>query len=341
MRRVLNLFFDVCFGRIVLTALCLSLGLVWSSTTVAQGLVLTDQKVTLPSFNAPLEYSVYLPEKYCVDNRLYPVLYLLHGYGGSHKDWLKAGRVAETLDRLIANHVIDPLVVVMPSAGKSWYLNSEKHGAFQSGLGQELPVVMEDLLANKVVKETRAIAGLSMGGFGALKFAFEAPENFIVTAGLSPAIFPNVESADSFKPVQIKLFAGAYGDPFSVETFNRENVFTALKNAKPEGFPHTYLTVGDDDWFGLYEGTFALYKELKNKKLPSELRITNGNHTWKLWRDEIKQVLVFIDSKFKAEKSKNTPDILEGNRDDTLELNIENDHIIPASTIFRNSILCS
>ncbi len=317
------------------------LGLLLSFTAFAEGTVLSDQKVTLPSFSAPLDYSVYLPEKYCVDNRLYPVLYLLHGYGGSHEDWLKAGQVAKTLDRLIDDEVIDPLVVVMPAAGKSWYLNSEKHGAFQAGLGQELPVVMEDLLANKASRKTRAIAGLSMGGYGALKFAFEAPEQYIATAGLSPAVFPNVESADHFKLVQIKLFAGAFGEPFSVEIFNRENVFTALEKAKPKSFPHTYLTVGDDDWFGLYEGTFALYRELKNRKLSSELRITNGNHTWKLWRDEIEQALVFIDSKFKAEKSEKSPKIDGANRDDIKARNSENNSIIPAVKVSRNSILCS
>lgn len=303
MYNVLKLFFSgigtICFG------------LLWPLTAFAQGLVIKDQNVTLSSFKDPLKYSIYLPEKYCVNNRLYPVLYLLHGYGGSHNDWLKSGRIAKTLDRLIADQMIDPMVVVMPAAGKSWYLDSAKHGSFQSGLGQELPVVMEDLLANKVSKEKRAIAGLSMGGYGALKFAFETPENYVAVAGLSSAIFPNIKSSNHFKPVQIKLFAGAYGDPFSVEIFNRENVFTALKRAKPESFPHTYLTVGDDDWFGLYEGTFALYKELKSRKLPSELRITNGNHTWKLWRDEIEQALVFIDSKFGpdqvTQKSKATP----------------------------------
>ncbi len=322
MRKALKLFF-ACIGTICL-------GVLWPLTAFAQGLVITNQKVTLHSFDDPLSYSVYLPEKYCVENRLYPVLYLLHGYGGSHKDWLKAGRVAQTLDRLIADKVIEPMIVIMPSAGKSWYLNSAQHGAFQSGLAQELPVVMEDLLANKVSKEKRAIAGLSMGGYGALKFAFEAPENYVAVAGLSPAIFPNIESADIFKPVQIKLFAGAFGDPFSVEIFNRENVFTALESAKSENFPHTYLTVGDDDWFGLYEGTFALYKELKSRKLPSELRITNGNHTWKLWRDEIEQALVFIDDKFTQE---DTAQIDTGNI-------AKNENVVPVAMVARNSALC-
>ncbi|KLN59656.1 hypothetical protein WH96_16555 [Kiloniella spongiae] len=326
MRKAFKLF--LAFIGTTVGAICL--GLVWPLTAFAQGLVITDQKVSLPSFSIPANYSIYLPEKYCFDNRLYPVLYLLHGYGGSHRDWLKAGRVAQTLDLLIADRVIDPMIVVMPSAGKSWYLNSEQHGAFQSGLGQELPGIMEELLANKVSKGKRAIAGLSMGGYGALKFAFEAPENFIAVAALSPAIFPNVESANIFKPVQIKLFAGAFGDPFSVEIFNRENVFTALESVKPENFPHTYLTVGDDDWFGLYEGTFALYKELKSRKLPSELRITNGNHTWKLWRDEIGQALVFIDDKFAAEDTAQT---------DTKN-NAKNENVISVAMVARNSVFC-
>ncbi len=133
-----------------------------------------------------------------------------------------------------------------------------------------------------------------MGGYGALKFAFISPESYAAVAALSPAIFENVGSEDEFRPVQIKLFAGAFDDPFSTQLFNTKNVFPLVE--KVSNAPATYLSVGDDDWFGLYDGTFAFYKALKSRKIPAELRVIDGNHDWKLWSKEIEPALEFLAS---------------------------------------------
>ncbi|MFD2205280.1 alpha/beta hydrolase [Kiloniella antarctica] len=261
-------------------------------SALAGGLVVKDQSIDLPSLKNPMQYSLYLPDGYCEENLSYPILYLLHGYGGSHRDWLNGGSVVKTLDRLIANGLISPLIVVMPSASKSWYVNSSKHGQFETALLLEFPKLLEANLHSLKVREGRAIAGLSMGGYGALRFAFRSPEKFGSVAALSPAIFPNVVGKDAFKPVQLKLFAGAFDEPFSSDKYNERNVFTLAKTISNP--PAIYLTVGDDDWFGLYAGTFSFYQHLKSQKIPVELRVTDGNHNWKLWSREIERVLIFL-----------------------------------------------
>ncbi len=90
-----------------------------NSGAIAGSKVIDDGVITLPSLANPMPYSLYLPDGYCKGELSYPVLYLLHGYGGSHKDWLKAGRVGQALDHLISSGRISPMIVVMPSAHKS------------------------------------------------------------------------------------------------------------------------------------------------------------------------------------------------------------------------------
>ncbi len=278
-------------------ALTFACGL-WLSTfssALAESKVFDDRFVDLPSLANPMPYSVYLPDGYCDGGMSYPVLYLLHGYGGTHRDWLKAGKIGQTLDRLISSKQINPMIVVMPSASKSWYVNSSKFGNYETALVKELPKALEAELHSLNTKEGRAVAGLSMGGYGALRFAFSSPKKYTAVAALSPAIFPNVGSKDEFRDVQIKLFAGAFDNPFSTKLFNDNNVFSLAE--KVSSAPATYLSVGDDDWFGLYDGTFAFYQKLKSRKIPAELRITDGNHDWKLWSKEIEPALIFLDSK--------------------------------------------
>ena len=248
MRNALKLFFagigTICFG------------LLWPLTAFAQGHVIKDQNVTLSSFKDPLKYSIYLPEKYCVNNRLYPILYLLHGYGGSHNDWLKSGRIAKTLDRLIANQMIDPMVVVMPAAGKSWYLNSAKHGSFQSGLGQELLVVMEDLLANKVSKEKRAIAGLSMGGGQSLNFGLTHLDKFAWVGGFSSA--PNTKSPAELVP-----------DP----------------EAAKKQLKLLWLSCGNKD--GLIRVSQGMQRHLKKNDVPHIWNVDGHGHDATHWRNNL------------------------------------------------------
>ena len=261
----------------------------------------------------------------------WPVLYLLHGLGGDEKSWLTLGRIRDTLDRLIDDGTIRPLLVVMPGVGNSWYVNSRPiagPGDYENAIAVDLPTFIENRYP---ASSGRAIAGLSMGGYGALRIGLSYPRRYAAIASLSGALWQNVPKADLDKPPnELDLisqskwfhridpativsdvdvpppgthFATAFGDPFDARFFNRMNVFTAVAKTMRDGspIPPVYLTVGDRDDHGLWKGTFALFETMRAENGPATLRVTGGTHSWDLWRSSIKDALSFVDRNFTME----------------------------------------
>ena len=246
-----------------------------------------------------IAYTIYLPSQHDNRNDLdYPVLFLLHGLGGNEKDWLNLGKVSETLDRLIGSGAIPPIVVVMPDAANSWYVDSTEtagFGDFETAIGDELPAHIGRRYPVRRDRDGRAIAGLSMGGYGALRLGFARPDRFAGIVSLSGAIFPDQDRNDALSNQQYRFFKGVFGTPFSHKKFNEnnmfENVFHLREATDP---PKVYLMVGDHDGFGLYQGTLSLFLLLREAGLPVELRVRDGDHQWSLWRQEMAHVLPWL-----------------------------------------------
>ena len=151
----------------------------------------TIEQISVPSevLGRPIAVTVYRPDE-TIPKAGWPVLYLLHGLHGGNRDWQLLGSIKETLDRLIETGRIRRMVVVMPDAGNSWYVNSADvngPGDYETALLNELPQIIEKRYSPHCNRGTRAIAGLSMGGFGALRFAFKRPDRFAAVASLSGA----------------------------------------------------------------------------------------------------------------------------------------------------------
>ena len=256
------------------------------------------------ALGAELAYSYYLPDGYA-DGRRYPVIYLLHGYGGTHRDWLKAGAMAATADRLIAHGGLRPSVVIMPAAGNRWYVNTPElgpAGMMADAIGRDLVAHVDATFRTLASRDGRALAGLSMGGYGALRLALAQPGDFAAAASLSGALFAGDESSPFANPLfasklQRRLFGNAWGDPFDVERYRATNVFAMARNFASAGAaepPALLITSGDDDDFGLHRGAMAAYVGLKAAGVPAELRITDGRHSWKVWRRELGGALRFV-----------------------------------------------
>lgn len=281
---------------------------------------------------APLVASIYRPGGPAPAGG-WPVLYLLHGHDGDERSWPDLGNIGPTLDRLIASGAIPPLLVVMPRAGNSWYVNSLDIGGpadMESLLLGDLRIAVEARFPVRHDRGGRAIAGLSMGGFGALHLAFARPDLFIAVASLSGALWQNVpvedldKSADQLALIQDAAyfsrrdaatvtagvvlvndgphFNGAFGTPFDARRFNKVNVFTALETIRQSQapLPAVYLACGDDDGLELWRGTFALFETLRADGYTAQLRITDGAHDWSLWRTSVEGALTFIAGKWTA-----------------------------------------
>lgn len=234
-------------------------------------------------------YAVYLPDGYQTAGLRYPVLYLLHGNGGNRYSWVNDGRIQRTADELVARGEIPPCIIVMPDAGTSWYVDRVERME---------QAVMEDLLADVErswkalpVRGGRLLAGLSMGGYGALRFALKYPDRFAAAALLSPAIYdpqPPRESAAR----RVGVFGAPDYDPAVWKQLNYPELWAAYL-AKQQPVP-MYINSGDDDEFYIENEAVRLYALLRGNKHPAELRIVNGGHVWPVWESTIGDAMKYI-----------------------------------------------
>ncbi len=257
------------------------------------------------SLGAPMTYNLYLPEAYARDpGRRFPVVYLLHGYGANEAEWLDGGHADQTLDRLIHDGEIPPTIAVMPYGAKSWYVDSAGLGGpgnYETAIGVDLVDHVEHTYRAMTDRAARTVAGLSMGGYGALRLAFFHPERFIAVASLSGALHERVGLPGGEQIVSQEMkradhwYQGAYGQPFDPGVYMQRNPFSRVAALSQIPTPPKILiTAGDDDYFKLYEGSCALFVALRRAGLAAELRVDDGGHDWTLWRRQFPDVMRFF-----------------------------------------------
>jgi S-formylglutathione hydrolase FrmB len=139
---------------------------------------------------------VYLPPSYPKSpTRRYPVVFLLHGYKGTYKQWMAGGaewNIRDVLDGLIAAGKVGEMIVVMPDAnnrlGGSFYTDSVATGNWDEFFTRELVAYIDKKYRTLARPEGRGIAGHSMGGYGALLLAMKHPGTFGAVYSLSAAV---------------------------------------------------------------------------------------------------------------------------------------------------------
>ena len=143
---------------------------------------LREESVQSAALGRAMKYRVLLPSDYDSSQRRYPVLYLLHGLGGDYKDWTTRTNVAEYSRTL-------PLIIVMPDGENSWYTNAANTPAdrFEDYILTDLLTDVAGKYRTINSRHGRTIAGLSMGGYGALKMALKRPGTFAVAGSFSGA----------------------------------------------------------------------------------------------------------------------------------------------------------
>src|SRR5215475_1444105 len=135
-----------------------------------------------------MPYLVYLPDAYMKGQDYYPVLYLLHGAGGDERTWANIGHIKEQADSLIASGAILPAIIVMPGCPASWWVDGAKEQA-ETAFWSDLVPVIGMRYRTIETRGGRLVAGLSAGGYGAIRFALRYPGRIAAAAALSPAIY--------------------------------------------------------------------------------------------------------------------------------------------------------
>jgi S-formylglutathione hydrolase FrmB len=289
--------------KIILPLLmCLSYKLAYSQLP---GKVIETQTVKSKILNREVQYTVYLPPDYAVSERNYPVVYLLHGLSGDNMQWVQWGEINRYADKAIAEGTIPPMIMVMPNANKSWYINSfDGRVKYEDFFIKEFIPAVEKAFRIKGEKTYRGIAGLSMGGYGALIYTLKYPELFAAAGALSPGVYEDDEIVNMAEEERKKVYGQVLdttlqGKDRLNKVWYDNSVLQYVRNKPTTELAKVryWIDCGDDDF--LFKGNCLLHIALTEKKVPHEFRIRDGAHNWTYWRTGITDALKFIDDSFR------------------------------------------
>jgi S-formylglutathione hydrolase FrmB len=221
----------------------------------------------------------------------YPVLYLLHGSGGSHSDWNDQTGIAA----YAANREI--IVVLLDSAGDSWYVDSPKGGYWADYLDHELLPYVDRHYLTIPRREGRAVAGNSMGGFGAWYVGLTFPRRFCVAASLSGALdfgSGSIAAQDEEGGYARALF-GDVSDPAAARAYAACALLPLIEHHVQDGVyngPALYFDDGRDDY--LDGANRAMEQSLLTLGVPYEFAEFAGSHDWNFWDAHARDMLNFV-----------------------------------------------
>lgn len=234
---------------------------------------------------AQMRFVVILPKDYSVTSESYPVLYLLHGYGGRETDWVRLSRVVKYAQDY-------DFIIVCPDGQNGWYTNSPiTKKRYEDYIMNEVMAVVDKRYRTMIARHGRAIAGLSMGGYGALKLALKYPHRFYFAASFSGALYVPVSSRPDNKTISESLRL-AFGDEKNEHWRSNDPISLIDGVQNPASLPYLYISTGKDDNLPrIVETSRALAEKLRVKGALYEYHELPGGHTWVFWDREIRTLL--------------------------------------------------
>lgn len=213
------------------------------------------------------------------DNNI-DVLYLLHGYTGANNDWTRYTNI----EKLVSDK---DLLVVMPNGKNSFYTNMEYGGNYFNFLTKELPFVIEKMFNVKHKKENTHIAGLSMGGYGALKAALTYPNKYSSVYSFSGAL--NIKTIFDRLNGRAKQIEGVFGNKDNLmNNLETHDLFKLSENLNKHSL-NIYISCGTEDF--LYTDNILFKNHLSNNNIDFIFHEEKGDHNWDFWSSEITKVI--------------------------------------------------
>ncbi len=224
------------------------------------------QTISSTILGQQMNYSVYFPKGYDSSEKEYPVLYLLHGMNGNHIDWITQGMV-NIMDMAIEGKEAKEMLVVMPNAFNTFYCNNFNGNGlkYKDYFFEEFIPEVEKRYRIKKALKSRAISGVSMGGYGATYLAFSHPELFCYCYSMSGAVIIDGSSAPDIRDV-------------INEKLEEEN----------KVFPTYFMDCGTEDF--LFPANIQFDAFLDQKEIGHTFITRPGTHEWGFWRVSLKTV---------------------------------------------------
>ena len=263
------------------------------SQPLRQSTIVTDS-LDSRILGEPVKVNVYLPQGFDAGaDRLYPVVYLLHGLYGTHVDWATTGHMKDIVDELIAVGSVPRLVIIMPDAGDpdvhhQWngYFNMPGH-AYEDFFFGELVPVLEARYHVRSDKQHRAIMGLSMGGGGSTVYCQRHPDMFSSCYAMSPWLDSDEPSPDKPRDDKLVIVSQSVHDHSAIRFVEDADAETVAKLKTVKWF----FDCGDDDY--LLPLSLDIYRKMRQKNIPCELRVRDGWHSWEYWHQALSMALPF------------------------------------------------
>lgn len=255
-----------------------------------------------------VRYCVYLPAGYdegATEHpvRRFPVLYFLHGLGDNEQTLFNSGGWT-LLDDLRKQHKMGDFLIVAPEGRRSFYVNSADGSVRYSDFFlQEFLPHIEGKYRIRPGRAGRAISGISMGGYGALRFAFAHPELFSAVSAQSAALISEspqtLDSATQAGSPLIGVLGPVFGKPINVPHWNDNSVFVlAKRNAVALRKVAIYFNCGQDDNYGFEKGAATLHEELQKESIPHEYHAYAGDHSITYFLTHFDEVMEFHSKAF-------------------------------------------
>lgn len=245
---------------------------------------------------ASLPYNVILPADYeTAKTTRYPVLYLLHGLTGHYPDWVSRSNVADYARAY-------RMIVVTPEGNDSWYIDK-----YESYILEELIPDVQRRYRTIEARYGRAIAGLSMGGYGAIKFGLKSPATFVFAASMSGAFgvtrFTEKDVSQLWH-ASLKLFG-----PLGSETRKANDLYEIIEKlpaSRIASLPYFYFDCGTEDAPQIFSYNQQLERLMFDKKIPHEFRQLPGDHSWAYWDQQIQPILAIAAQKMRMPRAVRT-----------------------------------
>ena len=223
--------------------------------------------------------NVIFPDCRAIHDAPWSTFYLLHGLSDDHTIWMRR----TSIERYVAGL---PLMVVMPDGGRGWYTNAQDGMAYEDDLLVDIRGLIERVFPVRAERSGRAIGGLSMGGFGAVKNALKHPDLFSSVTSHSGAlgVAKDPESGlrigSDFTRVFGKTPEGGTEDPFAL-----------LESADRHQMPAFWIDCGVEDF--LLDQNRAFHASLVKKQIEHEYHEFPGDHDWTYWDCHIQDAIAF------------------------------------------------
>ena len=227
------------------------------------------------------QVNVLIPDK---AEAPYKTLWLLHGRTGDHTSWMRK----TSIERYARER---GLAVIMPDGDRGWYTDTTYGANYFQYVAEELPALCRGLFKGWSDKrEDQIIAGLSMGGYGAIKLALSRPEQYGACISLSGALDVTRRGRDCDLEEWRSIFKREMESALELEGSEHDLFRLAAKHkAEDRAFPKLYFWCGtEDSWIGVNQSFAAHLRELAR---PHTFVCSEGDHSWKWWDLHIQAAL--------------------------------------------------